>query len=46
LSHPGSKKMKRMPLDMGPGYSNHTYSNNIVNKYNISFKLQANFFTK
>jgi hypothetical protein len=32
--------MKLKPLYMCLGCSNHTYSNNMVNKYNISIKLQ------
>jgi hypothetical protein len=35
LSDPGSKKTKPKPLYVCPGYSNHTYSNNMVNRYNI-----------
>jgi hypothetical protein len=31
----GSKKMKLKPLYMCPGCSNHTYSNSMVNRYNI-----------
>jgi hypothetical protein len=46
LSHPCSEKMKLKPLYVCPRCLNHTYSNNMVNKYNISIKLQAKIFTK
>jgi hypothetical protein len=35
MSHPGSEKMKSKPLYVCPGCSNHMYSNNMVNRYNI-----------
>jgi hypothetical protein len=36
VSHPSSEKMKPKPLYVCLGCSNHTYSNNMVNRYNIS----------
>jgi hypothetical protein len=41
LSHPGSKKRKLKPLYVCPGCSNHTYSNNMVNRYNISINYRV-----
>jgi hypothetical protein len=41
LSHPGFEKMKLKPLYVCPGCSNHTYSNNIVNRYNISINYRV-----
>jgi hypothetical protein len=41
MSHPGSEKMKLKHLYVCPGCSNHIYNNNMVNRYNISIKLQA-----
>jgi hypothetical protein len=39
--------MKSKPLYMCPGCSNHTYSNNMVNRYNISinYKLKSDKMT-
>jgi hypothetical protein len=42
MSHPSFKKMKSKPLYMCPGCSNHTYSNNMVNRYNISINYKLN----
>jgi hypothetical protein len=41
LSHPGSEKIKPKPLYVCPGCSNHTYSNNMVNRYNISINYRV-----
>jgi hypothetical protein len=40
LSHPGFEKMKPKPLYVCPGCSNHMYSNNMVNRYNISINYR------
>jgi hypothetical protein len=40
VSYPGSEKMKPKPLYVCPGCSNHTYSNNMVNRYNISINYR------
>jgi hypothetical protein len=40
LSHPSSEKMKPKPLYVCPGCSNHAYSNNMVNRYNISINYR------
>jgi hypothetical protein len=40
LSHPGFEKMKLKPLYVCPGCSNHTYSNNMVDRYNISINYR------
>jgi hypothetical protein len=40
LSYPGSEKTKSKPLYVCLGCSNHTYSNNMVNRYNISIKYR------
>jgi hypothetical protein len=40
LSYPGSEKTKPKPLYVCPGCSNHTYSNNMVNRYNISINYR------
>jgi hypothetical protein len=43
LSHPSSETMKLKPLYVCSGCSNHMYSNNMVNRYNISiyYKLKS-----
>jgi hypothetical protein len=41
VSHPGSEKTKPKPLYVCPGCSNHTYSNNMVNRYNISINYRV-----
>jgi hypothetical protein len=38
---PRSEKEERKPLYVCPGCSNHTYNNNLINRYNISLNLQA-----
>jgi hypothetical protein len=38
---PQSEKIELKPLHVCPRYSNHTYSNNMLNRYNISIKLQT-----
>jgi hypothetical protein len=40
LSHPGSEKTKPKPLYVCPGCLNHTYSKNMVNRYNISINYK------
>jgi hypothetical protein len=43
LSHPDSEKIKLKHLYVYPGCSNHTYNNNMINRYNIllSDKLRS-----
>jgi hypothetical protein len=41
MSHLGSEKMKLKPLYVCPGCSNHTYSNDMVNRYNISINYRV-----
>jgi hypothetical protein len=41
MSHLGSDKMKPKPLYVCPRCSNHTYSNNMVNRYNISINYRV-----
>jgi hypothetical protein len=41
VSHPGFEKMKLKPLYVCSGCSNHMYSNNMVNRYNISINYRV-----
>jgi hypothetical protein len=41
VSHLSSEKTKPKPLYVCPGCSNHTYSNNMVNIYNISINYRV-----
>jgi hypothetical protein len=44
MSHPGFEKMKLKPLHVCLGCSNHTYSNNTVNIYNILINYKLNSY--
>jgi tetrahydromethanopterin S-methyltransferase subunit F len=48
LSHPSFEKIKPKHLYVCPGCSNHTYSNNMVNRYNIStnYKVKSYKMTR
>jgi hypothetical protein len=41
LSHLSFEKMKSKPLYVCPGCSNHTYTNNMINRYNISLNYKV-----
>jgi hypothetical protein len=46
LSHPGFEKTKPNALYVCLRYLNHTYINNMVNKYDILIKLQVKNLTE
>jgi hypothetical protein len=46
LGIPLSEKVGLKALYVCPGCSNHTYNNNMVNRYNTLIKFQAKIFTK